>query len=136
MAGFDTKCLPSRPDAVAADGSEVRVLLQLMGGSMAHFRLSAGQTSHAVTHRTVDEVWFFVGGRGEMWRSRDGQPDAIVPVESGVCVTIPLGTRFQFRKIGSEPLAAVGLTMPPWPGDDEAVGGEGAWPATGGAAQQ
>jgi mannose-6-phosphate isomerase-like protein (cupin superfamily) len=120
---------------MAADGSEVRVLLQLTGGSMAHFQLPAGQTSHAVTHRTVDEVWFFVGGRGEMWRSRDGQPDAIVPVEAGVCVTLPLGTRFQFRASGFEPLAAVGVTMPPWPGDDEVFVVEGPWRATVGAAK-
>jgi hypothetical protein len=34
-----------------------------------------------------------------------------------------------FRADGSGPLAAVGMTMPPWPGDDEAYEVPGAWPA-------
>jgi mannose-6-phosphate isomerase-like protein (cupin superfamily) len=87
---------------------------------MAHFELAPGRTSIAVTHRTVEEIWFFLSGSGEMWR-RQGEREEIVPVERGVCVTIPLGTHFQFRATGTEPLAAVAVTMPPWPGDDEAV---------------
>ena len=38
---FDTMQLPAAPDAVAPDGSDVRVLLQLGRGSMAHFELAA-----------------------------------------------------------------------------------------------
>ena len=130
MTQFETKSLPFVPDAVAPDGSDVRVLLRLHRGSMAHFELSPGQTSKAVTHRSVEEIWFFLSGRGEMWRAQIGQPEAIVPVESGVCLTIPLGTRFQFRAFGSEPLAAVGVTMPPWPGEGEAMVVEGKWEPT------
>jgi mannose-6-phosphate isomerase-like protein (cupin superfamily) len=44
-----------------------------------------------------------------------------------VCVTIPLGTHFQFRSLGNEPLAAVAVTMPPWPGDGEAYEVAGPW---------
>ena len=40
------------------------------------------------------------------------------------------GTHFQFRSLGDEPLAVVGVTMPPWPGEDEAVVVPGAWPPT------
>jgi mannose-6-phosphate isomerase-like protein (cupin superfamily) len=126
---FDTRRLPSARDVVAPDGSDVRVLLALGGGSMAHFQLEAGRTSKAVTHRTVDEIWFVLSGRGEMWRAQPGQPEAIVALEAGVCVTIPVGTRFQFRTTGREPLAAVGVTMPPWPGDGEAVLCDGKWDA-------
>ena len=53
-----------------------------------------------------------------------------MPVEAGVCVTIPLGTHFQFRSLGDEPLAALAVTMPPWPGDDEAVVVTGQWAST------
>jgi hypothetical protein len=53
-------------------------------------------------------------GRGEMWRKQGGREE-VVPVGPGVCVTIPLGTHFQFRSFGDEPLAAVGVTIPPWP---------------------
>ncbi len=52
---FDTARLPAGPDAVAPDGSAVRVLLRLARGSMAHFELAAGQVSRAVAHRHVDE---------------------------------------------------------------------------------
>jgi mannose-6-phosphate isomerase-like protein (cupin superfamily) len=130
MTPFDTKRLPTRRDAVAPDGSDVRVLLGLSRGSMAHFELAPGQTSRAVTHRTVEEIWFFLAGRGEMWRRQDGQPETIVPVESGVCLTIPLRTHFQFRSLGTEPLAALGVTMPPWPGEGEAVIVQGRWEPT------
>ena len=108
----------------------MRILLGLTGGSMAHFELPPGQTSRAVTHRTVEEIWFFLSGRGEVWRRQNGQPEIVVPVESGVCLTIPLGTHFQLRALGAEPLSVLGVTMPPWPGDDEAIVVQGKWEAT------
>ena len=129
MTRFCTKSLTREPDAIAPDGSEVRVLLNLKSGSMAHFELPAGETSTAVTHRTVEEIWFFLSGRGEMWREQDGRSE-IVELNAGVCLTIPLGTRFQFRSLGPLALAAVGATMPPWPGEDEAVVVDGPWKPT------
>jgi mannose-6-phosphate isomerase-like protein (cupin superfamily) len=129
MSAFDTKHLPGDRDAVAPDGSDVRVLLGLTGGGMAHFALAPNQTSRAVTHRTVEEIWFFLGGRGQMWRKQAGRSE-IVDVEPGVCLTIPLGTHFQFRSFAGEPLAAIGVTMPPWPGEGEAVIVDGEWTPT------
>jgi mannose-6-phosphate isomerase-like protein (cupin superfamily) len=129
MARFDTKPIPLLTDAVAPDGSNVRVLLALEGGSFAHFELAPNQTSRAVTHKTVEEIWYFLTGRGEMWRRQDGRSE-ITPVHPGVCLTIPLGTYFQFRSFGDEPLSAVGVTLPPWPGEGEAVLVAGEWEAT------
>jgi mannose-6-phosphate isomerase-like protein (cupin superfamily) len=131
-----TKRLPVAPDVVAPDGSDVRVLLVLRGGGLAHFELAPGQTSTAVAHRTVEEIWYFLGGRGEMWRKEagDGGEGAVVPVDAGVCVSIPVGTRFQLRSFGYEPLAAVAVTMPPWPGEDEAYEVPGRWSPTVGPA--
>ena len=129
MAAFETKHLPMERDAVAPDGSDVRILLALNGGGMAHFELAPGQTSKAMTHRTVEEVWFFVSGRGQMWRMRDAQAE-VVDVYPAICLTIPVGTHFQFRSFGHEPLAAIGITMPPWPGDGEAVPVPGKWTPT------
>lgn len=126
MPAFETKRLPRDPDTVAPDGSHVRVLLSRPAGSMAHFELGPGRTSIAVAHRTVDEIWYFLAGCGEMWRRSDEQEE-VVPVEAGTCITIPAGTRFQFRTLGAAPLAAVGVTMPPWPGDGEAYEVEGRW---------
>jgi len=130
MTDFDTKRLPEKPDVAAPDGSDVRILLGLAGGTMAHFELAPGRTSRAVKHRTVEEIWFVLGGRGEMWRRLDGREE-ITPVEPGICLTIPLGTEFQFRALpgGEIPLSAVAITMPPWPGEDEAVFVKGIWPA-------
>jgi mannose-6-phosphate isomerase-like protein (cupin superfamily) len=126
---WETKRLPATPDVVGPDGSDVRILLGLAGGGLAHFELAAGETSIAVVHRTVEEIWFFVGGRGEMWRAH-GEREEVVEVEPGIALTIPLGTRFQFRATGPEPLAAIGVTMPPWPGEDEAVTVDGRWAPT------
>ena len=126
---FQTKMLPARPDAVAPDGSDVRVLLSVGGGSVAHFQLGPGGTSVAVAHRTVDEVWYFLTGRGEMWR-KFGRQEAVVALSTGVCITIPVGTRFQFRAFGYEPLAAVGVTIPAWPGGNEAKIVAGLWEPT------
>jgi mannose-6-phosphate isomerase-like protein (cupin superfamily) len=126
-APFRTMTLPAAPTVVAPDGSDVRVLLALPGGSMAHFELAAGCTSQAVQHRSVDEIWYVVSGRGEMWRSH-ATHDEIVALRPGVCLTIPLGTRFQFRAAPDAALGAIGVTMPPWPGDDgEAVAVDGPW---------
>jgi mannose-6-phosphate isomerase-like protein (cupin superfamily) len=126
VTAFDTRILPAERDDVAPDGSDVRLLTRLAGGSMAHFELGPGRTSRAVVHRTVEEVWYVVGGRGQMWREKDGRSD-VVDLFPGVSLTLPLGTTFQFRSTGHEPLAAVGVTIPPWPGPDEAIVVEGAW---------
>src|SRR3569833_1068792 len=99
MTDFETKHLPSQPTAVAPDGSEVRILLGLSRGGMAHFELAANHVSKAVTHRTVEEMWYFLCGRGQMWRSQDGGA-SVIDVYPGMCLTIPLGTHFQFRSFG------------------------------------
>jgi len=129
VTNFADKHLPVQPDAVAPDGSDVRLLLQLGRGSMAHFELGPGQTSKAVVHRTVEEIWYFLSGRGQMWRQQQGASH-IVDVYPGICLTVPVGTRFQFRSFGFEPLAAIGVTMPPWPGEDEAIVVQGEWQPT------
>lgn len=126
MSEFSTLRLPAEPTALAPDGSDVRVLLGLAAGGMAHFELAAGKTSLAVTHRTVEEIWFVLSGRGEIWR-RQGGREEIVQLEPGVCLSIPLGTDFQFRASDAEGVAVVAITMPPWPGADEAVPVDGPW---------
>jgi mannose-6-phosphate isomerase-like protein (cupin superfamily) len=129
MSAFATASLPSEPTVVAPDGSDVRILLALAAGSMAHFELKAGATSRAVAHRKVEEIWFVVSGRGDMWR-RQGEREEVVALVSGVCLTIPVGTHFQFRASSTESMAAIGVSLPPWPGDDEAASVSGPWQAT------
>ena len=126
--GFDTMRRSAAPDVVAPDGSDVRILLQLGRGGMAHFELGPGRVSRAVAHHVVDEIWYIVGGHGQIWR-RQGEREETVSLQPGTCVSIPAGTHFQFRATGEGPLAAVAVTMPPWPGEDEAYAVPGAWPA-------
>jgi mannose-6-phosphate isomerase-like protein (cupin superfamily) len=126
---FETKVLPAERTAIAPDGSDVRVLVGVAGGTMAHFELGPGDVAVAVRHRTVDELWYFLQGRGQMWR-RLRDHEQVVDVHPGVTVSLPVGTEFQFRSSGHEPLAAVGVTMPPWPGDGEAVLVTGPWEPT------
>jgi mannose-6-phosphate isomerase-like protein (cupin superfamily) len=126
---FDTKRMGGAPDAVAPDGSEVRVLCQAGRGGMARFTLPPMAVSRAVAHRTVEEVWCFTSGSGRMWR-RLGDHEETVEVGPGTSVAIPVGTHFQFRSDSGEPLSAIGATMPPWPGPDEAYAVEGPWQAT------
>jgi mannose-6-phosphate isomerase-like protein (cupin superfamily) len=143
IRSFETNLLPATRDAVAPDGSDVRVLLATTRGSLAHFELAPDETSVAVRHRSVEEIWYFLRGRGEMWR-RLGGHEQTVEVRPGLCVTIPPGTAFQFRArgerarvgavgdwtSGEEPLTAIGATMPPWPGAGEAVIVDGPWEPT------
>jgi mannose-6-phosphate isomerase-like protein (cupin superfamily) len=124
-----TKRIGVAPDITAPDGSEVRVLCGTSRGGMAMFTLPAKAVSKAIVHRTVDEVWYFVSGRGRMWRKLNDE-EVIDDVEAGMSVTLPVGTHFQFRADDSEPLVIVGTTMPPWPGMDEAVFVDGVWKAT------
>ncbi len=131
---FAELLLPAQPTVVAPDGSDVRVLLQLSGGSMAHFQLAPGQVSAAVQHRSVEELWYVVEGRGRMWRRQDGR-EAVIDLVPGLCLSIPLGTAFQFRAAADAPLAAVAVTLPPWPGDGEAMPIEGPWAASPGRAR-
>jgi mannose-6-phosphate isomerase-like protein (cupin superfamily) len=123
---FATKCIPELPTEIAPDGSAVRVLLGLAGGSMAHFELPAGETSRAIAHRTVEEVWLVLSGRGELWR-KQAEREEVVALEPGVCVSLPRGTHFQFRASKSEAVAAVAVTIPRWPGDGEAEFVRGPW---------
>lgn len=123
---FHTKRKSETPDVIAPDGSEVRILAATSRGSMAHFSLPRGAVSKAVAHRTVEEVWLVLNGRGRMWRKL-GAIEETVELHPGVSLSIPVGARFQFRNDGEEPLDCVGTTMPPWPGMDEAYEVEGIW---------
>jgi len=126
---FETRRVSAAPDVIAPDGSEVRVLCGLSRGGLALFTLPPGAVAKAVAHRTIEEVWYFLSGRGRMWR-RLGDKEEVVEVGPGISLSIPTGTHFQFRCDGAEPLTAVGATMPPWPGEGEAYFVEGPWQAT------
>lgn len=122
-----TKFISETPDATAPDGSEVHVLAATAKGSMAQFTLQSGKVSVAVAHRSVDEVWFFLSGLGKIWR-KCGKDEEISDIRPGLSISIPVGTHFQFRNDGFEPLKAIATTMPPWSSDTEAYKVPGIWP--------
>ena len=129
MEPFATRSAASAPDAIAPDGSEVRLLCATSRGSMARFTLPPGAVSKAVAHGTVEEIWFVTSGSGRMWR-KTGEREEVTELAAGCSLTIPIGTQFQFRCDGAAPLDAVAVTMPPWPGEHEAYAVAGPWRAT------
>ena len=126
---FETKRISAKHDVIAPDGSEVRVLCQLSRGGLATFSLAPNAVSKAVAHRSIEEVWYFISGHGRVWRKL-GDHEEVVEVGPGISISIPTGTYFQFRCDSTEPLIAIGATMPPWPGEAEAYGVPGVWEAT------
>ena len=128
MSNFTTMSLPVDYDVLAPDGTEIRVLLALDRGSMAHGTLRPGQTTIAIRHRTVEEIWYVLDGAAEIWR-RGGERASVETVRAGDALTIPLGTDFQFRTVGDRPFRFIMCTMPPWPGEGEAITVDGIWSA-------
>jgi mannose-6-phosphate isomerase-like protein (cupin superfamily) len=116
-------------DVLAPDGSEIRLLSQTSRGSMVHCTLNPDEVSMVVAHRTVEEVWYFLDGSGEVWR-KHGDDERVVKVSTGVSLSIPARAHFQFRCTGADPLRFVIVTMPPWPGEDEAYRVRDHWPPT------
>jgi mannose-6-phosphate isomerase-like protein (cupin superfamily) len=124
---FQTKELPNNFDYLAPDCSEIRKLAEIAGGGLAHCTLPVNVVSRAVFHLTVEELWYFIAGKGQVWRkSNDGEE--VTDVHPGISLAIPLGTSFQFRNTGDGPLVFLIATMPPWPEErQEAVPTQGYW---------
>ena len=124
---FVTIPINEEPDLIAPDGSDVRILAAGQRGSMAHFELAPGAVAKAVRHKTVEELWFITAGEGEMWRKSESAED-VVELHPGLSLSIPVGTAFQFRNTSEDdPLEAVAVTIPPWPGETEADIVPGKW---------
>tara|TARA_A100001037_G_scaffold123008_2_gene111872 strand:+ start:1223 stop:1615 length:393 start_codon:yes stop_codon:yes gene_type:complete len=116
------------PDFVLApDGSEIRPLQETNRGGLSECTLPVDGISSAVCHRTVEEIWLFTQGSGQVWRNLKNieQIDDVLP---GTSLLIPLGTHFQFRNTGKTPLKFIISTMPAWPGPTEAYPVPGKWP--------
>ena len=116
------------PDATAPDGSEIRLLLDdrhnAQKASMVEVVLPAGQVSRPVRHRQVEELWYVLEGHGQVWRCPPGTDPKIVPplpVGPADALVIPTGWSFQFSANASEPLRFLCITIPPWPGENEAA---------------
>ena len=95
---------------------------------MVEVTIGAGEISRPVRHRTVEEVWYVLAGAGEVWRCPPGTAAGQVPpvaVKAGDALVIPTGWQFQFRADAASDLRFLCVTMPAWPGMDEAVAAPG-----------
>ena len=123
---MQTRPLPETPDARSPAGAEIRYLIHGATGTMIHSTVPPGQVNRATVHTTVSEFWHVLSGRGEIWR-RDGSGEDVTVLEPGISIDIPVGTAFQYRCTGVEPLRFLCISMPPWPGDTEATILDGPW---------
>jgi mannose-6-phosphate isomerase-like protein (cupin superfamily) len=73
----------------------------------------------AVAHKSVEEIWYFLEGQGEVWR-KQGEDEEVTTAVPGVSLAIPTGAHFQIRNTGAIPLRFLCVTVPAWPGEDEA----------------
>jgi mannose-6-phosphate isomerase-like protein (cupin superfamily) len=95
-------------------------------GGMIHSTVPPGQVNRATVHATVSEFWHVLSGEGQIWR-RDATGEEVAALVPGVTIDIPPGTAFQYRCTGVEPLQFLCVSMPPWPGAQEASFVEGPW---------
>jgi mannose-6-phosphate isomerase-like protein (cupin superfamily) len=121
LAGIDVYDLKSQPDYAAPDGSNIWLLGDEPAGGVALCTLASGRASAPVRHRTVEELWYVVDGHGEIARRHGDRDPFIDELEPGVCIDVGSGITFQFRALGYHGLTMLLLTMPAWPGSDEAV---------------
>ena len=118
--------LKDKYDYHAPDGSEIYLLVDGSKGSLCQCILPVGAKSKAISHKTVEELWFFIEGQGEVYRKGINN-DEPTSVNSGTSLIIPVHTTFQFRNTGDIPLKFIIVSMPPWPGASEANTEEGIW---------
>src|ERR1700739_966844 len=98
-SSFQTRQIAEALDAMAPDGSGVRLLAASRRWRLAPVPAPPGAVSKAVAHRTVEEIWYFTAGRGGMWRKL-GEREEITELAQGVSITIAAGVHFQFRWAG------------------------------------
>jgi mannose-6-phosphate isomerase-like protein (cupin superfamily) len=126
---MQTRSFPSTPDGRSPAGAEIRYLIEGETGNMIHATVPPGQVNRATVHATVSEFWHVLSGEGQIWR-RDGSDEETTALREGVSIDIPVGTAFQYRCTGAEPLQFLCISMPRWPGDNEATVIEGPWEPT------
>jgi mannose-6-phosphate isomerase-like protein (cupin superfamily) len=126
---MQTRSFPSEPQGRSPAGAEIRYLMEGQTGGMIHSTVPPGQVNRATVHATVSEFWHVLSGEGRIWR-RDAMGEEITALRRGGSIDIPVGTAFQYRCDGVEPLEFVCVTMPPWSGESEATFVDGPWNPT------
>ena len=125
---WQTHDLGPDPNHIAPDGTAIRELVAFPSGGLWHGTLPKGRVSSPVRHKHVEELWYVLEGEGELWRSYEGKEE-VVKLVPARALSVPAGVSFQFRSTGRTALRFIGVTMPRWPGSQEAQAVEGrrAW---------
>ena len=108
-------------------GAHIRYLADGPHGNMIHSTVPPGMVGRAAQFRTIDEYWYVLSGKGDVWRRSPDGTETVTELRPATSVDIPLGTAFQYRCRGDEPLTFICVALPPWTGDDEAILIDGLW---------
>jgi mannose-6-phosphate isomerase-like protein (cupin superfamily) len=65
--------------------------------------MPVGAVSQPTVHKSLEELWYVVGGTGELW-SHFGQQECVSELRAGDGLNIPIGAHFQFRNTGADHL--------------------------------
>jgi mannose-6-phosphate isomerase-like protein (cupin superfamily) len=126
---MQTTMLPDEANGKSPAGADIRFLMHGTTGNMIHSTVPPHQTNRATVHATVSEFWYVLEGHGEIWRD-DGDESNITVLVPGISIDIPVGTAFQYRNVSDVGLKFICISMPPWPGESEALFVENIWQPT------
>jgi mannose-6-phosphate isomerase-like protein (cupin superfamily) len=126
---MQTTMLPDEANGKSPAGADIRFLMHGTTGNMIHSTVPPHQTNRATVHATVSEFWYVLEGHGEIWRD-DGDESNITVLVPGISIDIPVGTAFQYRNVSDVELKFICISMPPWPGESEALFVENIWQPT------
>lgn len=116
-AGVTTK-YSDCPSFTTKDGSTIRELMAYRNSacvqsSLAEATLPVGGKTECHLHRTVEEVYYFLEGRGRILVG-----DECLDVEPGMSVLHRPGVRHQTWNTGDVPLVFLCVCAPPYEHDD------------------
>jgi mannose-6-phosphate isomerase-like protein (cupin superfamily) len=126
---MQTMTLPGNADAKSPAGADIRYLVDGKTGGMIHSTVPAYQINRATVHATVSEFWYVLEGHGQIWRHHGGE-SGVAELVPGTAIDIPVGTEFQYRNVAATDLKFICITMPRWPGEQEATFVDGPWEPT------
>lgn len=127
MAALIIHTLSAAPNSVSPDGgAEIRHILTSPGGDLTHAVCLAGSTSGTHHLPELDEGYFVLSGRGEIWRAVNGR-DAVTALRPGRWVSMPAGMRFQYRANVGSSLVFLVVVLPSWHEDLFHVVAGGRW---------
>ena len=127
MSSWQTEDLPEAPNYTSPGGtSEIRLLPSFQSGELAHAKAPPECVAKPAILTGITEVFYVVGGSGELWR-RQGESEETIELVVGRSPTIPPGVDFQYRT-HSDPLELIVFSAPRWEPEAWSEGAPREWP--------